>query len=355
MNLLSSYSVHLQVCAPTFFGRARCTIRYISTAAAHLRKLRLGEEGRGGGKMTRKRARGSRLSAVGVPLLVLALALDLVARMGEARMGSKLFSESPPEPDSKFSNKYVNEVSFSLNTEKDNPSLWIETLSWKPRAFVIHNMLTDEECDHMIRQGEVTIDRSTVVPHSDNRSSATSESRTSYGSFVNRYATETLGRIEEATAILTGIHMANGESLQILRYENGQQYKRHNDYFPEDYLREEDGMQRIATILFYLSDVEEGGETNFPEGTVLREYSERNLGTSGKTHKDSDPRERERERDPIRRLLPTHPRFVYVVYRHGERQVRGAAASGGEAKEGRRAPVLRHGSIPHLRGSLLHP
>jgi len=26
MNLLSSYSVHLQVCAPTFFGRARCTI-----------------------------------------------------------------------------------------------------------------------------------------------------------------------------------------------------------------------------------------------------------------------------------------------------------------------------------------
>ncbi|KAJ6288816.1 hypothetical protein OIU76_024739, partial [Salix suchowensis] len=55
----------------------------------------------------------------------------------------------------------------------------------------------------------------------------------------------------------------HGEGLQILHYEVGQKYEPHFDYFMDDY-NTENGGQRIATVLMYLSDVEEGGETVFP-------------------------------------------------------------------------------------------
>lgn len=43
----------------------------------------------------------------------------------------------------------------------------------------------------------------------------------------------------------------NGESLQILRYEIGQFYLPHSDYFNEKYSAENGG-NRIATVLMYL-------------------------------------------------------------------------------------------------------
>lgn len=55
----------------------------------------------------------------------------------------------------------------------------------------------------------------------------------------------------------------HGEGLQVLHYEVGQKYESHFDYFLEDFSTANGG-QRIATILMYLSDVEEGGETVFP-------------------------------------------------------------------------------------------
>ncbi len=30
----------------------------------------------------------------------------------------------------------------------------IETISWSPRAFVYHNFLTQEECDHLVKIGQ---------------------------------------------------------------------------------------------------------------------------------------------------------------------------------------------------------
>ncbi|KAE8767714.1 putative prolyl 4-hydroxylase 3 [Hordeum vulgare] len=62
----------------------------------------------------------------------------------------------------------------------------------------------------------------------------------------------------------------HGEGLQVLHYEVGQKYESHFHYFLDG--------QRMETILMYLSDVEEGGETIFPDanGTVLL-----SKGTSG--------------------------------------------------------------------------
>nr|GMC66128.1 protein POLLENLESS 3-LIKE 2 [Ipomoea batatas] len=58
--------------------------------------------------------------------------------------------------------------------------------------------------------------------------------------------------------------LENGESLQVLHYEVGQKYEPHYDYFADEF-NIKNGGQRVATLLMYLSDVEEGGETVFPD------------------------------------------------------------------------------------------
>lgn len=59
----------------------------------------------------------------------------------------------------------------------------------------------------------------------------------------------------------------NGESMQILHYENGEKYEPHFDYF-HDKANQALGGHRVATVLMYLSDVIKGGETIFPNAEV---------------------------------------------------------------------------------------
>ncbi|PPD85761.1 hypothetical protein GOBAR_DD17302 [Gossypium barbadense] len=59
------------------------------------------------------------------------------------------------------------------------------------------------------------------------------------------------------------IETENGELIQVLRYEKDQFYRPHHDYFSDTFNLKRGG-QRIATMLMYLSDDVEGGETYFP-------------------------------------------------------------------------------------------
>lgn len=59
----------------------------------------------------------------------------------------------------------------------------------------------------------------------------------------------------------------NGEAIQILHYENGQKYEPHFDFF-HDKANQQMGGHRVATVLMYLSHVEIGGETIFPNSEV---------------------------------------------------------------------------------------
>ncbi|ONK59707.1 uncharacterized protein A4U43_C08F9540 [Asparagus officinalis] len=81
--------------------------------------------------------------------------------------------------------------------------------------------------------------------------------------FLEKGQDETVARIEQRIAAWTFLPHENGEAMQILHYENGQKYEPHFDYF-HDKTNQQRGGHRIATVLMYLSNVEKGGETIFP-------------------------------------------------------------------------------------------
>ena len=72
-----------------------------------------------------------------------------------------------------------------------------------------------------------------------------------------------LAEVSDPTRIeqVSGVPQDNYESLQLLQYEVGQYYKTHHDMSAA---REYPDGPRILTFFLYLSDVDEGGKTNFP-------------------------------------------------------------------------------------------
>eukprot|EP00899_Mesostigma_viride_P000751 jgi/Mesvir1/10677/Mv13768-RA.1 len=87
--------------------------------------------------------------------------------------------------------------------------------------------------------------------------------RTSSGAFLARGQDPVVVRIEKRIADVTHIPAENGEGLHVLRYQSTQKYDAHFDYF-HDPKNVQNGGNRLATVLMYLTDVEEGGETLFP-------------------------------------------------------------------------------------------
>ncbi|KAG6586331.1 putative prolyl 4-hydroxylase 3, partial [Cucurbita argyrosperma subsp. sororia] len=138
---------------------------------------------------------------------------------------------------------------------------WVEFISWEPRAFVYHNFLSKEECLYLISLATPYMKKSTVVDIKTGKIKD-SRTRTSSGMFLNRGQNKIVSNIEKRIADFTFIPVEHGEALQILHYEVGQKYDAHYDFISEEFIRK--GGQRIATLLMYLSDVEEGGETVFP-------------------------------------------------------------------------------------------
>ncbi|PWA72969.1 oxoglutarate/iron-dependent dioxygenase [Artemisia annua] len=140
---------------------------------------------------------------------------------------------------------------------------WTEILSWEPRAFVYHNFLSKEECEYLINLAKPHMAKSTVVDSTTGKSKD-SRVRTSSGTFLRRGRDKIIRNIEQRIADFTFIPVEHGEGLQVLHYEEGQKYEPHFDYFLDEF-NTKNGGQRIATVLMYLSDVEEGGETVFPD------------------------------------------------------------------------------------------
>lgn len=137
-----------------------------------------------------------------------------------------------------------------------------------PRLVLLGNLLSDDECDMLAAYGEQRLERSPVVADASSKVRVHAD-RTSRGVMLQRGETELVTRIEARLAALTQWPVDRGEGLQVLHYAKGNEYRPHFDWFdpalpgPRKHLQR--GGQRLATVIMYLSDVEQGGATSFPK------------------------------------------------------------------------------------------
>jgi prolyl 4-hydroxylase len=137
----------------------------------------------------------------------------------------------------------------------------------------ITNVLTKSDCDTLINWAEPRLEKSKVI--GDDASRYESTVRTNSEVLINHHNTKNnnikkiTGYIKEKISQITKLPIKNQEGITILNYQIGQFYKLHADWFNRDtkMFKEEilDGGQRLYSILIYLNNVEEGGETEYPK------------------------------------------------------------------------------------------
>lgn len=142
----------------------------------------------------------------------------------------------------------------------------------RPEILILADFLSAEECEELIRQSRAKLGPSTVVNPQTGTFDVIAD-RSSFGTYFTLEENDLISALDRRIAELTGHPLANGEGIQILRYPVGGEYKAHFDYFPPadpgSGLHLAHGGQRVATLVMYLNDVEEGGETYFPNAGGL--------------------------------------------------------------------------------------
>jgi len=138
----------------------------------------------------------------------------------------------------------------------------------RPTIALIDGLLSEEECDDLVRLSAGQLIRSTTVDRASGEGRII-EARTSEGTYFLVNSNPFIARLDRRIAALMNRPVENGEGLQILHYHTGGEYTPHFDYFPPadpgSHVHLANGGQRMATLIIYLNDVEDGGATVFPE------------------------------------------------------------------------------------------
>ncbi len=107
----------------------------------------------------------------------------------------------------------------------------VEVLSLdRPRAFLYHGFMSAEECDHLVALSRSGLHKSGVVD-AETGGSLVSDIRTSSGAFIGRGHDAVTRSLEARIAAWSQVPETHGEAFQVLRYELGQEYRAHFDYF----------------------------------------------------------------------------------------------------------------------------
>lgn len=159
------------------------------------------------------------------------------------------------------------------------PKIELEPLSVNPRVFYVHNFMSPEEADKLVaratdKSNPYSIRPSTVGHQAWNQGAgkdATNPTRTSENAFD--LDSPTARKIKDRAWKLLRLSGKYDESMvdgiQVLRYKLKQAYIPHMDAFDVNQSPDHNwnpakgGTNRFATLLLYLSDVDEGGQTVF--------------------------------------------------------------------------------------------
>jgi prolyl 4-hydroxylase len=129
----------------------------------------------------------------------------------------------------------------------------------EPLVAYLENFVAPSDCDRFIEYARPRVQSSEVISKTDGtlyRHSA----RTSSDFFMDNHY-EPNATLRNMVAEFFNKDVISFEDTMVIRYQKGEQYKPHVDYF----LHGVSGIeQRVATAICYLNDVEEGGATTFP-------------------------------------------------------------------------------------------
>ena len=128
----------------------------------------------------------------------------------------------------------------------------------------IHNYITPEECQELIKMIDANHSRSSVVVGGTDRTDVT-DHRTSSTSNLDM-STPIMSKIKKQISETLGLELVKGEALQGQLYEPGQYFKPHNDFFsgPAYDMHCKASGNRTHTLMIYLNDDYKGGGTHFP-------------------------------------------------------------------------------------------
>ncbi|KAL9179342.1 hypothetical protein ACHAXT_008632 [Thalassiosira profunda] len=141
-----------------------------------------------------------------------------------------------------------------------------------PWVVTFDNFITPEECKHLIEMGQTSggyersedVGRLQADGSYDSVQSTGRTSENAWCSHRNNCRTDPIvEKVHERIAKVTGIPKEHSEDLQLLKYTPGQFYRQHHDYI--EHQRDRRCGPRVLTFFLYLSDVEAGGATNFPD------------------------------------------------------------------------------------------
>ncbi|VDI52743.1 prolyl 4-hydroxylase [Mytilus galloprovincialis] len=151
-----------------------------------------------------------------------------------------------------------------------------ELANIKPYIYLFHDVISENEIDFLRNTSSEMLTRSTVLQDTQKGTMAEAENRISRTAWLSDIQYPKLEKITSRVKLITGLEteykerFSNTEMYQVLNYGVGGMYRPHLDAMYEaagkssgaDTIESGD---RIATVMFYLSDVMYGGATVFPK------------------------------------------------------------------------------------------
>ena len=132
-----------------------------------------------------------------------------------------------------------------------------EVVSDTPNVRVFRQFLTTDECAHIAMSVQDILEPASVVDPKTGKA-IRHPIRISSDAVVGPTREDLVIRaINHRIAAITGTRVEQGEPLTILNYGQGQEYRPHFDSIPGE------SNQRITTVILYLNDNYQGGETHF--------------------------------------------------------------------------------------------
>ncbi|XP_057378427.2 prolyl 4-hydroxylase subunit alpha-1-like [Daphnia carinata] len=142
----------------------------------------------------------------------------------------------------------------------------LEEAFLKPLLVIYHDVIFDEEIETVKKIAQPRLKR-TTVQNMETGESIPVKYRISKAAFLRDDEHHLISKVSRRVGYITGLDMTTAEELQVCNYGIGGHYVPHFDYAKKGEVhgpRDLEWGNRIATWLFYMSDVEAGGATVFP-------------------------------------------------------------------------------------------